>query len=637
MMGLELAMPAALWGFAVGVPVIVAHLYFKRRRRIEVPFVGLLRETIGTTRTIARFRRLRETAALCSRLLALACVVLAIGGLRPAEAEKSPFDLMLVVDADVTTRAVEADGRMRLAHGLELAAAHARAHADGRVGALVAGDVIQIVSPLSEDREAVAGKLDALRRRVERGEVQPASSRVDLGAAEEAAAAAAGVDMFGEPVHVITARPTPDEIWVFGAGRARDDQGIVGFGVTPQQEGAAYRITARVRNSLDRKTVRRLVGVVGDGVVFDEMLDLEPNGAVDVAFDAAAPTQGEWLRMTLGGSDAFVLNDQVSAWLVPPLKPSVMLVRGKAARRHTVAALQTLGALQDIDAPESTVVTPAELAQADLRDVVVVDGVALPEGALRPGAYLFLAPLAGDLPFEVGEVMDEPLVWRMERDHPLVRQLDFTTPYVERATPVRGEGLRPLAYAEGRPVVAEGERDGVRYVVLGLDYGDPELLMDPSIPILIRQAIRRLAHAPKAPLLPFYRTGDALRPRTALPGGPTALVRWRNGGAGDAVTARVDPEGAAWRVPPGAHGEATITTGEAASPVWQGRTGFVDLDPARDITPAREQSEAPPPVGEITPESEIWRRWLIAAAVLFLVLDLLLIPRRKRRIGLRTT
>ncbi len=648
-MGLELALPAALWGLAVGVPVILAHLYFKRRRRIEVPFVGLLRETIGTTRTVARFRKLREAAALCARLLALTCAVLALGGLRPAQADKPPVDLMIVIDADVTTSAVEADGRIRLAHGLELAAAHVRAHMDGRVGAILASDAPFVVSSLSKDREHVAEKIDALRAEVERGEALPAATRVDLYGAQGQACGA--VDLDRDRVHLITARahfdthPDDDEfptnaplhdVRVFGAGRARDDQGIVGFSVTSQQEGASYRVTLRVRNSLDRATVRRLVGVVGNAVIFDEMLSIEASGAVDASFDTEAPKAGEWLRLTLGGSDAFPVNDQVSAWLVPPLHPSVLLVRGRNARRHTVAALQTLGVLKDIDAAGSTVVDPGELARADMRDVVVVDGVTVPAGSLRPGAYLFLAPLAGDLPFDVGAPIEKPLVWRMERDHPLVRQLDFTTPYVESATPVKGEGLRPLAYAEGQPVVAEGERDGIRYVVLGLDYGDSQLLMDANVPILIRQAIRRLAYAPKAPLAPFYVTGDVLRPQTALPGGPTARVAWKNGGAGDAVVTRVDPEGEGWTLPAGAHGEAVITTGSDEQPTWQGRTGFVDLDPERDITPARAQAVAPDPARETTPKSEVWRRWLIAGAVLFLLLDLLLVRRRKDRTALRT-
>jgi len=41
----ELENPAALWALALLVPVVLLHLYRRRRRRLEVAFLPLLRET----------------------------------------------------------------------------------------------------------------------------------------------------------------------------------------------------------------------------------------------------------------------------------------------------------------------------------------------------------------------------------------------------------------------------------------------------------------------------------------------------------------------------------------------------------------------------------------------------------------
>jgi hypothetical protein len=288
------------------------------------------------------------------------------------------------------------------------------------------------------------------------------------------------------------------------------------------------------------------------------------------------------------------------------------------------ALLAAMG--ERIDAAGSGLVAAADVARAPRADVVLVDGVALPDGSLRPGAWLFLAPLAGETPFAVGEPSREPLVWRTAEGHPLVRDVDLATAYVSRAFPIEerdepGATARGLAFAEGKAVVAEGERGGVRWVAIGLDPEATDLPVRAALPLLLRNAVLALARAPGEPLEPHHRVGRPLRPRVALPGGPLARVR---SGAFAAEGVRIAPEGPTWTVPAAAAGEAEVAT-EGAGGAWRGRTAFLDLDPRRTVAPARPRSAPPAAVALPEEDESRWRGRLLWAALFLLVADLALV------------
>jgi len=643
---LELAAPAALWGLLAAAPILVFHLYFRRRRRVLVAFAPLLVESAGLVRSEARFKRLREALSLVLRLLALACAVLALGGLRPAEAVEPPRDLFLVIDADITSVAREADGALRLEHARRLAQGFVlglptRAGDDlrteGQVAVVLAGRAPRLVlAPTDELTRA----LDTLAL-----PLSPETAAADLEAAVATAAGAASRSARAALV-VLSARPIqaptlpPHVTWqVVGTGSTREDQGFVDLVVERTADASAYRVRATVRNDAAETRSRSVVVHVGTREIAREDAVLEAGVPLDVTFDVPAPPEALWLRVTLEGEDAYPANDAVAARLAPMPLPSVLVVHDGAVRPYTAAVVEALAAEGLIDGSRGGYVAAAKLAQAGAHDVVIVDGVALPAAGLRPGAYVFLAPLVGTLPFDVGRRVQEPLIWRTARGHPLVEGLDFRKSFVVRGQALAGEGLVPLAWAEGLPVIAEGEREGVRFVVLGLDPEGSALPTQLALPRIVRNAVLRLARAPHVALAPFYRVGEVLRPRTAIPGGPRARIAWTGpeadpvlaeGGQGVAA-GRVDPEGVAWRVPAGAAGRVTVTTGAEGPAPWTGQTAFLDLETGRSIVPARPEGQAPPPGPARTQTGLRWRRGLLALAVLLLLLDLALLGLARRR------
>jgi hypothetical protein len=533
-----------------------------------------------------------------------------------------------VLDADGTTAVREADGRARWEHGIDLTRAWARSRPRGEVGLVAAGDVPALVAAPTEAREEV---VEALDRAVARGTLRPSEGAADLAAAIRLATTAAGRRGRGHVV-VLSAREvaapeatTGVRVSLVGTGLASGDQGVVDLRIERREGKVEAAVLVTVENFDRAPATRRLVATLGEATLLDAELELPAGGTREATFAAVAPREGAWLRVGLAGDDVYGRNDRAAAWLAGPFRPSVLVAHAGAVRPYTAAILAALG--DRIDGERSGAVAAADLPAAAPRDVVLVDGAVLGKDALRPGGWLFLAPLGGALPFETGRSLREPLVWRTLPGHPLVRDLDLSTALVARATTLRGEGLTGLAFTEGEPVLAEGERDGVRYVVLGLDPEESDLPVRAALPLLVRNAILRLAEAPTAPLAPFYRAGEVLRPRAPIPGGPVARLRW--GGARQA-TARLDPEGEGWRVPAGASGEVEVETGEGERR-WVGRTAFLDLDPERTVAPARPPGDPPPPAPPVTDDEALFRRVLLGLSVLLLLLDLALLARGPAR------
>jgi len=639
---LVLATPTALWGLAGVVPIVVFHLYFRRRRRVLVPFAPLLAESLGPVKRQARFKRLREAASLLARLGALLCVVLALGGLRPAEARAPEPDLVLVIDADVTTAAREQDGARRLEHARRLARAwiHAMPATDegplaATVSVVVAGQAPRLLVPPTTDRDLALRRLDL--------PLVPAPAEADLAEAFDLALAAvdgrdpARVVVLSARSFEVPPTPTGVEATLAGTGRARGDQRIVEFDVSAAaaaaSEGPGYDVRLAVINDAAEARTRSVVVRLDEREVAREDLEVQAGDASELRLRVPAPREAAWLTLALEGGDDFPGNDVVEARLTPVPRPSLLVVHGGRVRPYVAAAVAALAGEGLIDEKASGFVKAADLVQARPRDVMLVDGVALAPEALRPGAYLFLAPLGGALPFDLGVEVHEPLVWRTRPGHPLVEGLDFRRAFVARGRAVGGRGLEALAYAEGRPILAEGERDGVRYVVLGLDPEGSMLPTQGALPLLVRNAVLRLARAPTAPLKPRYRRGEALRSEVDLPGGPQAELRWEGVRKDDVLAAagrgrargRLAPDGAVWHVPAGAVGRTRITTGTDTKTAWSGWTVLGDLDPARTIVPVRPPAVAPAAAAVRHDRATRWRRALLALAVLLLLLDLALL------------
>lgn len=673
----EFARPDALYGALLALPIVAFHLYRKRRLRLLVAFVPLLREASAPMRSHGGFARVSEWLRLLLRLLVLAALVLAQAGVRPAgEVARVPTDLVIVLDGDITQRTNEDDleGTLieeRFDRSIALAKAHLRAETEGTTALVFAGTVPRTVVAPTSDREAAVTALDAL---------EPAAGDADLAGAIAVAKAMASPERALRIV-VVTARELPpgsDGVETATAGRASDDLGFVDQAVAALPDGIKTRARFVVRNfgSEARSAHVRFAWMVEGGAeakaLEERDVPIGPGAEADVVIDVSAPKGGGVLTAhvspAVNARDAFAGNDDAAMVLTPVARPSVLVVHRGEPRPFVRALLTALG--DAIDREGSGYVDVERLASATPRDLVVYDGTGPVAGAPRSAAiYLAPFPTDGSPPFQRGRTLTEPIVWRATAEHPLLRGVDLSTVYVATATAIRGEGVEGLAFVEGEAVLAEGGAPGARFVAMGLDAEGSDLPVRAALPVLLKNAIRRLSVLPVTPLPPFVRAGAPITARAPI-GGPWSLefegmtgyllskrqYRRIKGPFRDVSPIPLGPtesvDGAPWSVaslspetpgpaaPPG--GPYVMTFRDPASHALRAgtRTVSVDLDRRRTIRPARPESPLPGPLPP-RPEGDEsrWGRLLLALAGALLVLDAclgVLGRRRDRRPAVRT-
>ncbi len=640
----DLTRPWALWGLLLAVPIVLLHLYFRRRKRQTVAFLPLFRESLIQTKDLRRWRRLRDTMTLVARLGALACFVLALAGIRPITSKSVPEALALVIDADITTRAIENDDRSRYRHALD----RARAWVDAQpaVGGQnrFAAPVLAVLAhaPCRVCMGPTRDRGDALRELDKLANDEPASLTTSIRAATSLANTWLTKQERGRLV-VLTSRSIDDAgdmrpvpRVVEGIGIARNDAGIEDLSWQRDTENWKDQLDVRVAYFGTTSASFKVGAYAGEKALIERTVAFDAPGRQRLELSFDPPDEEQWVDVRVAlENDCFSSNDVVSYYSPAPRRPSLLIVQDGRPRWFVAAARDALIEGKEIDLAMSGSVSPEKLARAAPRTVALIDGVPLPNEALRPGAYIFLAPFSGALPFEVGRDVQAPLVWRTDADHPLMFGLDFTRTFAAKATTLHGKGLRALAYAEGQPVIAEGERDGTRYAALGIHPEKSLLPMRAALPLWIRKAVDRLGVTDRAPFRPLYKTGDVVRPEVDI-GFADARIETVAPGMNpnpSALRAVLSAE-SAWRIPVGLRGKFQARVSDRAFPF-----GVLEVDPHRTVVPTRPTTAMPGPASPApASRAKLWRRLLLGAGLTLLVLDLLLTItglRRERRLRMR--
>ncbi len=663
MVDVVFAHPEALYGAALALPIAVFHLYRKRRLRLLVAFAPLLREASAPMRSHGGFARVFEWLRLVLRLAALGALVLAAAGVRPAGEKPAVVrDLVVVLDGDVTQRTNEGDpgGTLieeRFDRSIALAKAHVRAHGEGNVALVFAGLVPRTVVAPTIDRAAVADAFDRL---------EPEAGDADLAGAI-AVARTMATPLRDVRIVVVTARaPAADigGIEIATAGTAFENLGFVDQAASALEGEGKTRARFVVRNfGAEARSVNVRLAWHGEEKALDErIVEIGPAAESDVVIDVRPPKGGGVLQARVSGPgnarDAFAGDDVAAMALTPPARPSVLVVHRGEPRPFVRALLTALG--DAVDREASGFVEASKLPSAMPRDLVIYDGTGRAAGWPQSAAiYLAPFPTDGSLPFRLGRTLTEPIVWRAAADHPLLRGVDLSTVYVATATTIEGNGVLSLASVEGEAVLAEGGEAGQRFVALGLDSEGSDLPVRAALPILLKNAIRRLSVVPATPLAPFVRAGSAIGARAAI-GGPWQLeffplvaypIPLRNfaprsetsvAGSYFAPLVHVGPmtvetlapgmPGPA--APPGGPFIVTLRDPVSREPRASTRTVSVDLDRRRVIRPVRPESPLPSPLPP-RPENRgsLWIRSLLALAAGLLLLDAMLGARTRRRVA----
>src|SRR5258705_9679078 len=108
--------PHALWLLALGIPIVVAHLFRGRVRRLDVPALFLWEQVLPVEDLRSGLRRLRRLAGLFIALLALTVLASAVADPAVRGITREPRRFVLVVDTSpemTADRLTEAKGKAR--------------------------------------------------------------------------------------------------------------------------------------------------------------------------------------------------------------------------------------------------------------------------------------------------------------------------------------------------------------------------------------------------------------------------------------------------------------------------------------------------------------------------------------------
>jgi len=505
----------------------IVWLYLNKRppQRAVVPALALWEALLpAAERPRSARRRALEAPPLW---LALAIALVLIFALAdPVPSARAPArHLLIAIDRSASMAAHDvAPSR--------LSAVKARARA--LIEALPAHDNVALVAvdrgavPLTSfttDRARLLRALDAIRTRGEPGDLLPVSAlAIDLltplPRGQLVLFSDGNLEHADEARAALAAHPSL-QVRHVAIGHSARNVAITRFALRRYPLDPTHQESLlALQNFGDQREPLRLSVRAAGGLLYEESLTLEPHQRLTRTL-ADLPSGGARLTAELAlasGPDALAGDDRASVAL--PARPRTRVLAVSRDDRYLDAAL-----LLD-DSLEVSALAPDAYTSAAGFDVVIFDGV-LPATPANVAA-LYLGPLGpGALPLARGALVEQPFFDRVDKQHPLLRELTLGDVNVARAVTLQ---LAPgdLAIAESAaqhgqrvPLIVEGSRGGLPFLALAFDLRESDLPLRAAFPLFVLRALDRLASRGGAsasePLVegPPSRAG-AIAPRAEL-------------------------------------------------------------------------------------------------------------------------
>ena len=502
--------------------VIVAYILKLRRRRFEVPFSKLWQRVLREKETTSLWRRLKRLLSLLVQLVFVGMLLLAALDPRVGEAKATGRNVVLVIDASASMKALDQgpEGPARVVRAREEARRILRG-----LGGADAAMVIQMdgqATALSRFETDTPRLLQAVDR------VEASDTPADLGRALSAAADAlrgrkhpmivivgdgAYPDAAGEPVlwegdklalGQIDLRGI--DVRFAGIGQAGRNVGITAFNVRRYLANKlSYEVLLEVQSFSDAAETARVTLYSGDDAIDVKTLTLAPGERRRAIYPDLGGGDSHALRAVLalgGGPDAFPLDDTAYALLPERRKQRVLLVSHDNLYLEGALLLDENITVDKLTPEEY----PREAAKLPLYDVIVYDGLA-PAGPPPASAAVYFDPGPSGGPFEVKRELARPFITDVEKDHPIMRWVTLADVNMDRSSVF---ATRPddvvLARSIRDPLIVAGKRDGRKVVAFGFGLDGTDLTLRVAFPVMVVNMLDWFA-GDDAELITTYKTG----------------------------------------------------------------------------------------------------------------------------------
>lgn len=621
--GLPLQQLLIMGGVAAAFTVAL-YILKMRRRAVSVPFAPLWRRVLKDQDATSLFSQLKRLLSLLLQLALLALLVFALGDPRPAASLLEGRSVVVLLDASASMQATDvAPSR------LESAREQVRQLARGLSGSdrMLIAQMDATITPLS----TLTGEVSDLEAAISR--VHPTDTRADFPRALR----------FATDTLRGTSRPEIIVVSDGALGEAHDALGDVHLGdikfsaIRIGEKGknvaisnfsvrrypldkSRYEVMLEVTNT-DEEPAEVELSLLGDGNLVDiTRLKLGPKERLPRFYpnlSGASRTLEARLRNADGSRDALPADDHAYALL--PERRRIRIQCVTRGNTYLEAAL-LLDEYLDV-----VTIDPSRYPAKGTFDVTLFDGVP-PKYMENSGAALYLDPSGDGSPVKLGKEMIDYGFDDWEKKHPLLRWMVLDTIGIARGHELLlEEGDKNIAWANDagkkRPILISGRRDGHRFVALGFDPRESDIVLRIAWPLLLLNTINDFVEE-DARYLSSFRTGDV----------------WKIPAPSGATMVKIEGPGGLRREVP-VHDGRAVLLGERAG-FYKATAEGVDFDFAANLSDLTESTIAPAPeikidgkpAGEVAGftigiRREIWI-YLLAIAVLLSTLEWLTYHRR---------
>jgi hypothetical protein len=504
-------------GAVAAAAIIALYILKQRRRPVPVPFAKLWQRVLRDQDATSLFSQLKRVLSLLLQLALLALLLLALGDPR-GFASKASRNVVVLVDASASMKATDVKtafdpNRTRLAEAKD--------------------ELKKIIDGLAENDRMLIAQMDASVTPLSTltGEAADLKAAVSLLRASDTRADLARSLRFA--TDVLRGLSSPEIIVVSDGNlpEARDAAGEVHLGgariyfVPVGKRGRNVAITelAVRRYPLDRDRYEVMLELTNTGSAEEEIeLSLIGDGnLVDVTklklgagqrlprfysnLTGARRALEASIKLADGGHDDLPADDRAYALLPDQRRVRVLCVT--AGNTYLEAALLLTSYL------DVTYVAPGAYPPPGgaTFDATIFDGVT-PRVAPGAGHLLYIDPSGDASPVKVDPA---PLVNvgfdTIDRKSPLLRWTAIDDVYIGRAHKlVPGPGDKVVGASEKGALLVTGRRDDVRFVALGFNPRDSDLVLRIAWPLFILNTLTDFV-ADDPSYLSSFKTGEVWR------------------------------------------------------------------------------------------------------------------------------
>ncbi len=541
---MQFLQPASLWLLLLGIIPVMLYLFRRRSKKVSVSTLVFFKTLAREHQESAWLRRLKKWLSFALTILVLLFAVFVLSRIVASSNDADQYrSIVVLLDRSASMAVEDENGETRLDAGKRILKERLNLVPEEISVSLVAYDIRpEVLQPGTTKRRELISRLDGV-------EIRPIPDRADL--AEETAELLAGLDPPTAVWHVSdkalsAAAFENSNVSIRELNLALDsvsNAGITAFEIRPVPLEYA-RYDAYVQVALNEAApepdeVRLNVSVGGIPSQFRE-IDLQPGEKKGVTFRING-SRDQTLKLELEAEgDEFTLDNVVAVPLPDPKPVLAAWIRPDDAEdpytRFALSSIQESGSFELLKGG------PDSWPLSEQVDAVIFDGW-LPEEWPEGIPVIVINPPGSQGPViarRLGAAIPYDQVRVGNEEHPVLFRISSSRLALTQTSLLQANGsLEPLWFAGKDPILAAGEVEGQRLVVMGFSPGLSERLpLTASFPLLMGNALfwavdrQNEGHKLGAR---FLSTGD-------LAEVDGSEIRWTGSGKGQGAGRRIELE-----------------------------------------------------------------------------------------------